>query len=202
MQAEPRLTISVKRRPPRTSVNGHPAGRGAPSGRAPLAHLPPKPLGEAGGNRQIGALRRRSHCARGGPPPASLRLVHPLPQAGEGINVTTVPGRAPGCALPFSLLHVVCGGGPGRGAPPRAPSHPKRREPSATTPPPKLGEGSPAVARNERKAGRGRGLPRSGPWGKTFPCRDPRRTAADSTQFVKTSRVRPALRQCNPSVRS
>jgi hypothetical protein len=27
------------------------------------------------------------------------------------------------------------------------------------TPPPKLGEGSPAVARNERKAGRGRGPP-------------------------------------------
>src|SRR5687768_1540199 len=30
-----------------------------------------------------------------------------------------------------------------------------------TTPPPKLGEGSPAVARNERKAGRRRGPPRT-----------------------------------------
>jgi hypothetical protein len=44
------------------------------------------------------------------------------------------------------------GGGPPRIAPNPAP-----------TPPPKLGEGSTAVARNEQKAGRGRGPPRVAP---------------------------------------
>jgi hypothetical protein len=45
--------------------------------------LPPANYARRGENS---SAERASHCAREGPHPASLRLVHPLPQAGEGIN--------------------------------------------------------------------------------------------------------------------
>jgi hypothetical protein len=129
------------------------AGRGAPSGRAPLAHLPQKPLGEVGVSDAAGhgdehpAVRRR--------PPSP----DPFPRKLHGGRGEYDPAPAVFGSRHLSPTQFV-GERPGEGGALPA-HHPVRRtmHPATNTPPPKLGEGSPAVARNEQKAGRGRGPP-------------------------------------------
>ena len=90
------------------SASDGPARGRAPSGLAPLAHLPQKTLGEVGvaldhGSANSIELRQAESPTPRPPPPSFL---------GER-------GRIRSCAtgsLPFSLPHAVCGGGPGRGA--------------------------------------------------------------------------------------
>jgi hypothetical protein len=99
-----------------------------------------------------------------------------LPRSGRGVK-PTCPGSlsgAPRSPQPVLPSPRSLWGEAGRGGrPPLAPNPPRHPGPSPTTPPPKLGEGSPAVARNERKARRGRGPPAQRAWGRTCPISEP-----------------------------
>src|SRR5688500_2702214 len=105
-------------------------------------------------------VRARSRCGDGHPavrgrPPSP----DPFPRKLHGGRGEFDPAPAVCSSRHLSPTQFV-GEGPGlEGARRLAPHHPQYPEPPRTTPPPKLGEGSPAVARNERKAGRGRGPP-------------------------------------------
>jgi hypothetical protein len=77
-----------------------------------------------------------------------------------------------------------------RNLPSPPPSRSPRRDLAATTPPPGLGEGSPAVARNERKGGRGRGLARRTATGSDAPWSHPP-ARVDLPQSCKLRTPRP-----------
>ncbi len=122
---------------------------------------PPNCRGERGTSVP---LRLASHCAREGPSPARLGS-HPLPQAGEGINVDPASTR---CIAPPSPAQFA-GEGRGGGRPPSRsnPAEALQTRPHTPPPPALLGE----VGRWCRPGGGVRGAVRSAP--QPVPCIPP-----------------------------
>src|SRR5688572_28409333 len=148
--------MSCVRKPPRTASR--------------FARTPhPRPLSRKlrgrGENYDLAPLRQCVHRVRGAATGTLPSAGAPHPPAPSPVNCTgegenSIPLRQ-SVARVTSPPRSLWGRGRRGGRPPLAPHHPRHPEPSRTTPPPKLGEGSPAVARNERKAGRGRGSPQT-----------------------------------------
>jgi hypothetical protein len=134
------------------AVCGRRGGERSPPSRGPseaLRTFPNHPSPEVGG----GVARRREERAKGR---AGERASREAGRGGKPSHAVTRPQpsrtRRPHQTRSLSPLprtlreRVASHGEPGEGS-------------LRKTPPPGLGEGSPAVARNERKAGRGRGPP-------------------------------------------
>ncbi len=157
--------VPEPRNPSRDGVRGFGARRPASRWRPRCPSPGPSPFVPHGEGSTSVPLRRTFGCVRQRPL-RSLRLAPPPKNLGEvsvaagsmlGERHHAAPARCPSPGPSPFVPH-----GEGSTSIP-FPTSPKRTSAFRTTPPPKLGEGSPAVARNERKAWRGRGPPRVAP---------------------------------------